>query len=96
MPINFFCVWLLLAHCKKYDGLKVGDMKVSLWIASVSMCSTPDVFPHLVLKPSGDKVTGQEPPGVSTNPGALCVSSWATTALRLGANRSLEAVYSSF
>lgn len=62
MPINFLCVCLLLAHCKKYDGLKVGDMKVCLWIASVSLCSTPDVFPHLVLKSSGDKVTGQEPP----------------------------------
>lgn len=72
MPINFLCACLLLAYCKKYDGLKV---KVCFWIATIFMCSTPDVFPHLVLKSSVDKVTGREPPGVLTSSGAFCVSS---------------------
>lgn len=84
VPINFLCACFLLAHCKKYDGLKVGDLKVCFWIASILMCSTPDVFPHLVLKSSENKVTGQEPPGVLTSPGAFHVSSWATRALKAG------------
>lgn len=75
MPINFLCACLLLAHCKKYDGLKAGDLKVRFWKALISMCSTPDVFPHLVLKSSVEKVTRQEPPGVLTSPGAFHLSS---------------------
>lgn len=82
VPVNFLCACLLFAHCKKYDGFKAGGLKVCLWRASVLLCSTPAMFPHLVLKFSLDEVTRQELPSVSASPEACLEGSWATRALR--------------